>query len=352
MASTQRAYRSPEDSQSTKEAYFSAVELKDFLNTCPPELVTYRYLRLIRGMVSALEKALNKELHGNQFEFYLSQENYRAGGLYRSDRTVRYNLPKAVELGYLEIHHRRDDGQTHHIWVRPRTQQDQGEYRRVTTYRLPVSLLIRWRNWRNGHKAEVAPIRKSPSPDKPLPPAPAAPVPPPPREKPAAGGVSPVAATPPKPQTVVHTEASMKLQNAARRLMEMCGLPVIGNTEIYVGQAILAESKFQGVEIETAAKYLSECVLRDQRKRITINLFYFKDAKWRTSHGGGQQLNKSQQRTEANRQGVAGGALRYLLKDFSPSSSAEPLALAESCDGGDVSDGGQREHDGQRGKDG
>jgi hypothetical protein len=335
MASTQRAYRSPDDSGSTKEAYFTAVELDNFFETCPAEIVPYRFLRLIGGMFTALEKALNKQLHGNQFEFYLSQEHYRAGGLYKSDRTVRYNLPEAVARGFLEVVHRREDGQTHHIWIRPRSERDQGEYRRVTTYRLPVSVLIRWRNWRNGHKAEVEPIRKSPEPEKTPPPAaaPAAPVPE--REKPAEPQPKreqPAAAITPKPQTVVNTEASTKLEDAAKRLMDICGLPDIGNTATYIGAAILAESKFQGVEIEDAAKHLSDCVLRDQRNGVTVGLFYCRDTKWR-SNGGGQPQTAAAGRAERSKQSLTSAWHKFKAESersgTGPPDSLNPNQLKE-----------------------
>jgi hypothetical protein len=173
MASTAAAYPNSDDSGSAKERpYFSAADLEEFFRTCPIELVPHRCLRTIQGMFIALEKRLGKRLHGDQFEFYLSQEDYRAGCRYRSDRTLRKNLPLAVKLGVLEIVHRGKDGQSHHIWIRPRGEKDKGEYRLATTYRFPVSVLVKWRELqRHGHKSEVTPIRRKPAvaAEKPLP---------------------------------------------------------------------------------------------------------------------------------------------------------------------------------------
>lgn len=159
------AYPNPGDSGSAKERrYFTVADLQNFFENCPPEIVEYRCLRTIKGMFRALEKRLNRKLHGGTFEFCLSVEDYRDGAFYRSPTSVRVNLRRAEKLGYLEAvygadengHPRRD-----HFWHRARTGKDEGLYRRVATYRLNVSLLERFRDLqRHGHKADVTPIRR------------------------------------------------------------------------------------------------------------------------------------------------------------------------------------------------
>jgi hypothetical protein len=179
-ASIAAAYPNSDDSGSAKERpYFTVADIEEFFRTCPVELVPHRCLRTVQGMFIALEKRLGKKLHGDTFEFFLSHEDYRDGCRYKSDRTLRNNLPLAVKLGVLEVVHRRDDGQSHHIWIRPRTKRDKGEYRWATTYRLPVSLLMKWRELhRRGERADVTPFRKPSQPaPPPQAPAPAAPLP-------------------------------------------------------------------------------------------------------------------------------------------------------------------------------
>jgi hypothetical protein len=152
-----------------------------------------------------------------------------------------------------------------------------------------------------------------------------------------------------KERTVVNTQISSDSVKAAQRVFEYCGLADIGLiAKIAVG--IVAEAKFQGIEIEAAAKYIGESALRDQRNGATLNAFYWRDLKWRAN--GGQQQNASQQRTHANRQAALGGIYREVLNDFPGEPDGPPLALGESSGGGTVSDRGQREHEPERGKSG
>jgi hypothetical protein len=176
MASTQKAYLNSGDFESAKERhFFSRAEIEEFFESCPSELLSRRFRHFLRGVWIAAGRPF-----GGDIQVFKAVENYRQACYYRSSSTVRYNLRASEKLGLLEICHR------HHEWVRPRNERDRGLYRRVTTHRLPISLLVRWRELhRQGAQADVTPIRKPSAPAQPpKPPAPAAPLPS--REKPAA----------------------------------------------------------------------------------------------------------------------------------------------------------------------
>jgi hypothetical protein len=139
------------------------------------------------------------------------------------------------------------------------------------------------------------PTRKAPQPtqpEKPLPPAPEAPLPE--KAKPAA-------------ELPATTQLSARIRSSAKLVMEMCGLPEIGGGLVYVEAAVLAESKFSGMEIEDAAKHVAECALRDQRKGVVLTRFYFRDAKWRSN--GGQNNSASSERSERSKRNILDGLL-------------------------------------------
>jgi hypothetical protein len=175
-------YPNSGDSQSAKERpYFTVAELEKFFETCPPDLVPFKYLRLLHGMWLSTDT----KLHGGDIRFFKAVEDYRKGCRYKSPTSVRCNLRGAERLGFLEVVYRDEFGKPHHLWVRKRTESDRGDYRKVTTYRLSVSLLMKWRERQRCGHAEVTPIRKPSLPTPPPPPpAPAAPLPK--REQPAA----------------------------------------------------------------------------------------------------------------------------------------------------------------------
>lgn len=192
------AYRKPEGSESV---FFKLEELQEFFDTCPPDLVETRQLRTIESMWNAVGKALGKKPFGARIQFFLSINHYRTNR-YRSESAVRYNIRRAERDGNLQVDYRDDLGRCHHIWVRPRTNSDRGDYRRVPTYSLSVPLLLRWREWKRTGKlhADALPIRKpaQPTPTDP-PPAHAAPKPEEPRRA-AAEHRSPAPAKPAQPK--------------------------------------------------------------------------------------------------------------------------------------------------------
>jgi hypothetical protein len=175
-ASTATAYRNSGDSQSANQRhFFTRAEIENFFETCPAELLSRRFRHFLRGMWIAAGRPF-----GADVQLFKAVGDYRKACYYRSDSTVRYNLRAAEDLGLLEIAHRDRRGNCHHIWIRPRTDSDNGLYRRVTTHRLPISLLMQWRQAHRAESAgEVTPIRKPALPTAPPPksPAPAAPAP-------------------------------------------------------------------------------------------------------------------------------------------------------------------------------
>lgn len=185
MATTAAAYRNSDDSGSAKERpFFTVAEIENFFATCPSELLGGKKSRRFRHFLRGVWIAAGRPF-GAEIQFFKAIDDYREACEYRSASTARYNLRESEDMGLLEIAHRDHRGNCHHIWIRKRTDGDRGLYRRVTTHRLPVSLLLRWREMHRAERqAEVTPIRKPAAPAQPLPPAPAAPLPK--REKPAA----------------------------------------------------------------------------------------------------------------------------------------------------------------------
>jgi hypothetical protein len=173
MSAIAAAYPNSDGSGSGKERhFFSRAEIEEFFESCPAELLSRRFRHFLRGVWIAAGRPF-----GGDIQVFKAVKNYKDACYYRSESTVRYNLRASEKLGLLEVVHRDDRGQCHHIWIRPRTERDRGLYRRVTTHRLPISLLVKWREaHRRGE--QVTPIRKPAQPTPPpLPPAPAAPQP-------------------------------------------------------------------------------------------------------------------------------------------------------------------------------
>jgi len=167
------AYPNSDDSGSAKERpYFTVADIENFFETCPQEILSRRFRHFLRGAWIASGRP-----HGTDIQLFKAVDDYRRACYYRSATTARLNLRAAEELGLLEVAYRDPRGNCHHIWIRPRTERDKGLYRRVTTHRLPVSLLMKWRELhRKGEHAEVTPFRK-PAQPAPPPPPPAAPLP-------------------------------------------------------------------------------------------------------------------------------------------------------------------------------
>lgn len=99
---------------------------------------------------------------------------------------------------------------------------------------------------------------------------------------------------------------SERVDRAAARLMELCGLPQIDRAVPYVVAAVIAEARFSGTEVEDAAKYLADCVIRDQKNGVTISRFYFRDAQWR-SRGALKGNSASSERSERSKRNILDG---------------------------------------------
>jgi hypothetical protein len=169
------AYPNPDDSGSAKERdYFTVADIEKFFETCPPEILSRRFRHFLRGVWIASGRP-----HGRDIQFFKAVDDYRRACYYQSATTARLNLRAAEDLGLLEVAYRDARNNCHHIWIRPRTDRDKGLYRRVTTHRLPIALLLKWRELhRRGEHAEVTPFRKPSQPvPPPTPPAPSAPQP-------------------------------------------------------------------------------------------------------------------------------------------------------------------------------
>jgi hypothetical protein len=171
------AYPNSDDSGRAKERpFFKREEIQEFFETCPPDLVSSPELRTVFGMWLAAGKPF-----GSEIQFFKAIKHYCRGAVpkYKSESTVRSNIRRAEDSGILEVAYRDRRGNCHHIWIRERNETDRGLYRRVTTHRLSIPLLLKWRH-RQGQEsqANVEPIRKPAQPtqpEDPRPPATAAP---------------------------------------------------------------------------------------------------------------------------------------------------------------------------------
>lgn len=152
-------YPNSEHSGSGKERpFFKREELQEFFEKCPSALVSHPELRTLHGMWIAAGKPF-----GSDIQFFKAIKHYCEGapnGGYKSESAVRANIRRAERRGFLEVAYRDPDRGCHHIWIRPRSQDDRGLYRRVTTHRLSIPLLLKWRD--HHHKVREMPTRKQP----------------------------------------------------------------------------------------------------------------------------------------------------------------------------------------------
>jgi len=162
------AYPNSDRSGSAKaRPFFKREEIQEFFETCPPELVPSPELRTVFGMWLAAEKPF-----GSEIQFFKAMQHYCKGAVpkYKSESTVRANIRRAEDRGVIEVAYRDRRGNCHHIWIRERSEKDRGLYRRVTTHRLSVPLLLKWRHLRAAAQPKVEPIRKPAQPMQPDPP--------------------------------------------------------------------------------------------------------------------------------------------------------------------------------------
>jgi len=161
------AYPNSDSAGSAKERhFFKREEIQEFFESCPSELVSHPELRTVHGMWVAAGKPF-----GTEIQFFKAMKHYAEGapdGGYKSESTVRSNIRRAERSGVLEVAYRDENGNRHHIWIRPRTKTDRGLYRRVTTHRLSIPVLLKWRQ----RRGKVEPIRKPAQPDQTPPPDP------------------------------------------------------------------------------------------------------------------------------------------------------------------------------------
>ena len=69
---------------------------------------------------------------------------------------------------------------------------------------------------------------------------------------------------------------------SAKRLMEICGIPSIGGNLKTVKAALKSEALYLRVSIPEAARGIVDGIMRDRKRGIEINTFYFQDTKWRS----------------------------------------------------------------------
>jgi hypothetical protein len=91
--------------------------------------------------------------------------------------------------------------------------------------------------------------------------------------------------------------------SAADLAKEFCqdgGIPQTSANLAAVAAAITAESTFVGLPLPKAAQELAAHVTRDRDGGVSINRFYFEDAKWRNSSAGGSKAIERSNRVKAS----------------------------------------------------
>jgi len=120
-----------------------------------------------------------------------------------------------------------------------------------------------------------------------------------------------------KVRTVATTQITAEAQKAAELVFEMCCL---GDKSLIekIGIGVVAEAKYQNVELPAAAKHIAECALRDQRNGTKLNVFYWRDLAWRTSNArGNPAAQKQQQLLENYREAIRRVEMDYPAADDS-----------------------------------
>jgi len=93
-------------------------------------------------------------------------------------------------------------------------------------------------------------------------------------------------------------ENDPKLREMAVRVITILGLPATDNNLKMVQAALVADKAYTGRSLQEVAERITRIAIEDREKGITINKFYFEDAKWRqdkrlsTRYG----TNKAEQR--------------------------------------------------------
>jgi hypothetical protein len=149
------------------------------------------------------------------------------------------------------------------------------------------------------------------------------PAPKPPENNPPPRTPAPARPTEPLRKTAQHqravtTEISERARVAAHRIYEFCGLADEGIMP-QLEASVIAEAKFRGIEVEDAAKLISESALYDQRNGVTLNRFYFRDVKWRSNATG--QASPAEVRVERSQRNILEGLLKNARRTDAPDKS-------------------------------
>jgi ribosomal protein S27AE len=143
------------------------------------------------------------------------------------------------------------------------------------------------------------------------------PAPEPPPKSPAPAAPLPQRNTAAHQRTVVNTQITERARKGAERIVEYCGLADLGAIP-QIAISIVAESKFAGIEIEDAAKYIAERALEQQKKGEVVNRFYFRDTKWRSANGQQSRPSAGAERAERSRRNILDGLATDARRRDSP----------------------------------
>jgi len=109
-------------------------------------------------------------------------------------------------------------------------------------------------------------------------------------------------------------------RKSARRIIEMFGLPATDGNLKAIEEAVIAESKYTGYSFQEAAEQITKAARDDRDCGISINKFYFEDAKWRDSHGRNSKPSASEQRAERSRRNIFDGVTKAARRANAPDS--------------------------------
>lgn len=79
----------------------------------------------------------------------------------------------------------------------------------------------------------------------------------------------------------------------AHRMIELLSLASSFKLKEIIAAAVVAEAKYQGIELDEASQYIANRAMADRAKGVAIDKFYFEDTKWRTSNGTQPAVSKA-----------------------------------------------------------
>lgn len=93
----------------------------------------------------------------------------------------------------------------------------------------------------------------------------------------------------------------------AAKLAEMIGMPQTHVNLRTIAEAIKAEAKYTGREMDAVTEYLAAKVMDARDQGISIDKFYFEDTKWRQDNGKSERISPARARDERVKRNILDG---------------------------------------------